>query len=163
MSSYSHHMQNAIKQMIALDPSVRPTFDTLLHTSRGTVFPESFYSFLHNYVSSVNDLPTPSPFSPIQPSTSAASTIGTHSMAPSTSSNSTFKPNTTSGFSNTPSAEPSDGVLPTDSDHRMERIWADYESVEPYLVPDTGDETVMDVKVDYGSSTGSSKPFQVCF
>ena len=45
----------------------------------------------------------------------------------------------------------------------MERIWADYESVEPYLIPDTGDETVMDVKVDYGSSAGSSKPYQVFF
>jgi phosphoinositide-3-kinase regulatory subunit 4 len=45
----------------------------------------------------------------------------------------------------------------------MERIWADYESVEPYLIPDIGDETVMDVKVDYGSSAGSSKPFQVGF
>jgi phosphoinositide-3-kinase, regulatory subunit 4 len=43
----------------------------------------------------------------------------------------------------------------------MERIWADYESIEPYLIPDTGNETVMDVKVDYGSSAGSSKPYQV--
>ena len=40
----------------ALDPSERPTFDTLLHTLRGTVFPESFYSFLHNHASSVNEL-----------------------------------------------------------------------------------------------------------
>ena len=42
--------------MISLDPSERPAFNTLLHTSRGTVFPEFFYSFLHNYVFSVNEL-----------------------------------------------------------------------------------------------------------
>src|ERR1700683_2573687 len=148
--------------MIALEPSTRPTFDTLLHTSRGTVFPESFYSFLHNYVSSFNDLPTPSPFSPTAPPTSAASTAGTHSIAPSTSSNSTFRTNTTSGLSSASPAEPSGGALPNDSDHRMEKIWADYESVEPYLIPDTSDETVMNMKIDYGSSAGSSKPYQVC-
>src|ERR1700733_9291391 len=67
-----------IKQMICLDPSARPTFDTLLHTSRGTVFPESFYSFLHNYVSSINELPTPPPFSVVSPQ----STPSTLSSAP---------------------------------------------------------------------------------
>jgi phosphoinositide-3-kinase regulatory subunit 4 len=45
----------------------------------------------------------------------------------------------------------------------MEKMWSDYESVEPYLVPDNADETVMDVKIDYGSSAGSLKPFQVRF
>ena len=35
---------------------LRPTFDTLLHTSHGTVLPECFYSFLYNYVSSINEL-----------------------------------------------------------------------------------------------------------
>jgi phosphoinositide-3-kinase regulatory subunit 4 len=43
----------------------------------------------------------------------------------------------------------------------MERIWSDYESVEPYLVPDSIEETVMNVKVEYNSSTSMSKPFQV--
>lgn len=144
-----------IKQMITLDPSARPTFDSLLHTSRGTVFPECFYSFLHNYVSSLNDLPATSPFSPTAPPN------------PGTPSTATFKPHsTTSGFSAAPSsvAEGTNGALPSDSDHRIERIWADYESVEPYLIPETSDETVMagDVKVDYGMSGGSSRPFQVC-
>lgn len=150
--------------MITLDPNARPTFDTLLHTSRGTIFPECFYSFLHNYVSSINDLPAASPFSPIISPNSAGSTTGAHSIAPSTPSTSSFKPNSTSGFSTGgPSAEASSGALPSDSDHRMDRIWADYESVEPYLVPDTNEETVMDIKVDYGLSGGSSRPYQVSF
>lgn len=59
-----------------------------------------------------------------------------------------------------PAPEKASEMLPSDSDHRMERIWADYESVEPYLAPDVAEETVMNVKVDYTSSS-SSKPFQV--
>jgi len=44
----------------------------------------------------------------------------------------------------------------------MESIWADYESVEPYIIPETGDERAIDIKVEYGSSAGSSRPYQVC-
>ncbi len=136
--------------MISLDPSARPTFDTLLHTSRGTVFPESFFSFLHNYVTSVNDLPIESPFK-------------------ASSSSSAIPSSATTSTSNRPSGaqperiptDPSNEPLPGDSDHRLQRIWADYESVEPYLVPDTLDETVMDVKIDYNSSIVTSKAFQV--
>ncbi|EGO26710.1 hypothetical protein SERLADRAFT_355396 [Serpula lacrymans var. lacrymans S7.9] len=103
-------IRSIIKQMIALDPTTRPTFDTLLHTSRGSVFPECFYSFLHNYVSSINDLPT--------------------------------------------RAETTSDALPSDSDNRLERIWEDYEGVEPYLLPDTAEQTVMDVKLEYGLEDG---------
>lgn len=147
--------------MINLDPSARPSFDTLLHTSRGTVFPESFYSFLHNYVSSINDLPTNAPFStsasPSAPSVSTPTTI-----APSTSG-STLRPPSSLGVNSigTPAADSVSDALPNDSDHRMDRIWADYESVEPYLTTENVDETVMDVKVEYASSSGRSKPFQV--
>lgn len=137
--------------MIDLEPSVRPTFDTLLHTSRGTVFPECFYSFLHNYVSSINDIPTnsPSPFSvPSNPST----------FSPASSSR---PPSTAPGTLQSPT-DITESSLPSDSDHRMQRIWGDYESVEPYLIPDGLDETVttLDAKVDYAASSSSSKPFQ---
>ena len=42
--------------MIRVNPSDRQTFDTLLHNSRGAVFPELFYCFLYNYVASLNEL-----------------------------------------------------------------------------------------------------------
>src|SRR6266851_1857581 len=58
-------LQNLIKDMIALNPSARPTFDTLLHGARGAVFPEVFYSFLHGYVWSINELPITAPFAPV--------------------------------------------------------------------------------------------------
>jgi phosphoinositide-3-kinase regulatory subunit 4 len=146
-----------IKHMIALDPAMRPTFDSLLHTSRATVFEESFYSFLHNYVSSVNDLPTPPPLSP-----TTSSTPTPHAMGPSTSVSSTVKLVSTTGNPiGAPLVDTSSDALPSDSDHRIERIWADYESVEPYLAPDIGTETVMDVRVTYASSVSPSKAFQV--
>ncbi|KAF9557800.1 ARM repeat-containing protein [Agrocybe pediades] len=110
-------VQNLIKLMINLDPAERPTFDTLLHTSRGAVFPESFYSFLHNYVSSINELPTES--------------LMNHPSTPSTLD-----------------------ALPSDSDHRLERIWADYESIEPYIIPEANPDAEMDVKVEYMPEDG---------
>ncbi|KAK7461133.1 Serine/threonine-protein kinase [Stygiomarasmius scandens] len=153
-------VRNMIKRMISLDPSSRPTFDSLLHTSRGTVFPESFFSFLHNYVSTINELPTNSPFSSnIPPPTPATPVPGTVSTSVSGTS---LRPSPSAGLNTgtgTPSA-PSD-LLPSDSDHRMERLWSDFDGVEPYLVSDTVEETVtMDVKIDYNASTRISKPFQ---
>lgn len=132
--------------MIALEPSARPTFDALLHSSRGTVFPECFYSFLHNYVFSVNELQSPTPFStPAPAATATPSTAGAKAGQ----------------RVQTVAAEVTGDTLPSDSDHRMERIWADYESVEPYLEPDAEDEPSMNVKIDYMTSTTISKPFQV--
>lgn len=133
--------------MINLDASARPTFDTLLHTSRGTVFPESFFSFLHNYVTTVNDLPTESAFK-------TSSSPSVLSAPPSVPRPPNAPPERTT-------TDPANEPLPGDSDHRLQRIWADYESVEPYLVPDTLDEAIMDVKIDYNSSIVTSRPFQV--
>lgn len=143
-----------IKEMITLDAAARPTFDTLLHTSRGTVFPESFFSFLHNYVASVNENPASPPFTTAAPS-SVVSPVAT---GPSPSG--TVGRPSTSGPAVTVLDDPSD-LLPSDSDHRMERIWADYESVEPYLVPDDAEETATVMVYEDQSSTNASKPFQV--
>ncbi|KII91699.1 hypothetical protein PLICRDRAFT_51832 [Plicaturopsis crispa FD-325 SS-3] len=154
-------VRDMIKQMIDLDPAVRPTFDTLLHTSRGTVFPESFYSFLHNYVSSINDLPALSPFAAQQGSSSAANASSNPPPMTPTTSHAPSMKSTSTGLANGGTDAITDsGILPSDSDHRMDRIWADYESGEPYLANDTSEETVMDVKVDYTTSASTSRPFQ---
>ena len=137
--------------MIAINPATRPTFDTLLHTSRGTVFPESFYSFLHNYVPTVNEASSLSLFSATAtPSTVPSSaTVSAHKAGPNAASGA----NLNGGLPNDP--------LQSDSDHRMDRIWADYESVEPYLINEAIEETVMDVKIDYAPQLISSRPFHV--
>lgn len=148
--------------MIDLDPLARPTFDTLLHTSRGSVFPESFYSFLHNYVSSINDLPHNTHLQTASPPT--ATPITTQSVITPSVSGSALRPSSSLGHTTSaaPTAESTAESLPNDSDHKLGKLWADYESVEPYLVPDTTEETIMNVKLEY-TTTSASKAFQVSF
>ncbi|KAH7928336.1 ARM repeat-containing protein [Leucogyrophana mollusca] len=156
-------VRSMIKSMISLDPAARPTFDTLLHTARGTVLPESFYSFLHNYVSSISDLPARPPSSYSSSSTLSAAAPPVAVVTPSVSTP------THSGLKGAQKESTSGGindVLPSDSDRRLERIWEDYEGVEPYIISDADVErTVMDVRVDYNTAapTSSSKPFQDVF
>lgn len=143
--------------MINLDGTKRPTFDTLLHTSRGTVFPETFYSFLHNYVSSINELPTDLPPAPAPQQ--GASVSGPSSIAPSVSG-ATIR--STSSGTPLPAAPETLDMFPSDSDHRLERIWADYESIEPYIVPESTEEPSMDVKIEYTTAFhATGKPLQV--
>ena len=139
--------------MIAVDPAVRPSFDTLLHTSRGSVFPDSFYSFFHNYVSSINELSSSSPFASTTGTAPPPTPIGATVKSPQAVAPQSLPGASTGDVSNEP--------LPSDSDRRMERIWSDFESVEPFLSIDSTEEPVMDVKVDYMPSMGSYKPFQV--
>ncbi|KAG5639727.1 hypothetical protein H0H81_000007 [Sphagnurus paluster] len=154
-------VRNLIKQMIHLDPSARPSFDTLLHTSRGSVFPESFYSFLHNYVSTINDLP----HSPVYsiPSQATAPSATTPSTITPSISGTTLRPGSSLGTNaNPPIIESTREALPSASDHRMDKLWADYESIEPYIAPDTAEETPpVNITIEYPTvSTSVAKPFQ---
>ena len=144
--------------MISVDPSERPTFDSLLHMSRGNVFPESFYSFLYNYVSSLNELSAETVATsssqantPIQPSVSTLSSTSTmrttHSSSIATMGN--------------VGNDLKDEALPSDSDHRLERIWLDYESIEPYITPEQPSTPNMDVKIEFTPNVHASKPVQV--
>ncbi|KAH9058039.1 hypothetical protein EDB83DRAFT_2520935 [Lactarius deliciosus] len=149
-------VRDLIKDMIALNPSARPPFDTLLHSVRGIVFPEVFYSFLHGYVSSINELPATTLSVPV-PTTATSPEI----LTPATSS--AASP-TVNGGAVTPvltvDAKVPEAAVPRDADHKLEKIWADYESVEPYLVEDSGEDTVTDVRVEYGPAETSGKPLQ---
>ncbi|KZS96937.1 WD40 repeat-like protein [Sistotremastrum niveocremeum HHB9708] len=110
-------VQSLIRRMTSLEPAARPTFDSLLHLYRGSVFPETFYAFLHGYVSSMNMLSTPNPFSAMesQPSPDRIVMNGLQSNQ----------------------------KLPSDADHRLERIWAEYDGIEPNLLADSEASTVM--------------------
>ncbi|KIP05625.1 hypothetical protein PHLGIDRAFT_128766 [Phlebiopsis gigantea 11061_1 CR5-6] len=154
-------MRSLIRSMIVIDPTQRPTFDALLHTARGTVFPETFYSFLHNYVASINELSSPSPFTFPSHLSTATPVTATPTTAKPIVSNATQP-----GLSNSPDelGEP----LPSDSDRRMERLWSDYESVEPYLLPTADSESMEDtvkepVKIEYATPNVAGKPFQDIF
>ncbi|KIY49828.1 hypothetical protein FISHEDRAFT_40447 [Fistulina hepatica ATCC 64428] len=132
-----------IKAMISLDPAARPSFDSLLHTSRDNIFPESFYTFFHTYVSSVNEM--------------SASAAVSSPPATGTSTPTTIRPSASSpaiGVTDVDAA-PKD-TLPSDSDVRVERIWEDYTTVVPYLTS----AAPMDATVDYAYTSGLSKSFQ---
>jgi len=134
--------------MISLDPIERPNFDTLLHTSRGTLFPESFYSFLHNYVTSTNEIPANPPFNNL-----ATTSITANSTIKSASTPSVHTP-----------TESNPDVLPGASDHRLERIWADYESVESCISQESYQESPkMGVKIEHNSLAPLAKSLQVHF
>ncbi|KAG6834307.1 hypothetical protein H0H93_010579, partial [Arthromyces matolae] len=153
LMSIEEGVRKLIKQMISLDPSARPTFDTLLHTSRGTVFPETFYSFLHNYVSSVNEI------SPVYQAPSPPT--ATPSIVPSSSA-STLRTGSSLGPPlDAPTAVTTPEARPSEADHRIEKLWADYESVEPYLLVESADEHPPNITVDFTTTTTSlSRPYQ---
>ncbi|KAH9994556.1 ARM repeat-containing protein [Russula compacta] len=151
-------VRNLIKEMIALDPSARPTLDALLNNVRGVVFPEVFYSFLHGYVWSINELPITTPLATL-PTTGASPEILTPTTSAASAAASTAK-----GGSVTPvhavDAKMPEATVPRDADHKMEKIWSDYESVEPYLLEDTGESSLTGVRVDYAPAETQGKPFQ---
>ncbi|KAH7106720.1 ARM repeat-containing protein [Auriculariales sp. MPI-PUGE-AT-0066] len=122
-----------VQHMIVREPDQRPTFETLLQTCRGATLPECFYSFLHNYIGALNE---PSVSAPHPFSAGAA-------PAPVT-------------------ATPVSKVLPTDADHRIERIWSEFEGTEPYLVPEPHGEDAVHEPSASTSST-SRQPFQAVY
>lgn len=46
-----------IAQMLSREPNERPSFDRILNTYRGSIFPEYFYTFLNDYVTELGELP----------------------------------------------------------------------------------------------------------
>lgn len=155
-------VRSMIRQMISLDPAARPTFNMLLAGARGTVLPECFYSFLHEYVASVGERPSSLPF----PSSSfSVSNVPPSTYFPAATPSATIKVPSKDTVATTAGATGNDSVLPSDSDHRLERIWEEYENVDPYLFDDTDvEKTVMDVKVDFGNNVaGPSKSLQDVF
>lgn len=55
-----------ITLMLSRDPVDRPSFDRILSTFRGTIFPEYFYTFLKDYSTSLSELPEDAALSFIQ-------------------------------------------------------------------------------------------------
>lgn len=145
--------------MIALNPSARPSFDTLLHNARGAVFPEVFYSFLHGYVWSINEVPIMTPFTTV-PTTGTSPEILTPATPTASATASTAKGGAVTPL-HTADVKPPETAVPRDADRKIEKIWADYESVEPYLFEDNGEDTISDVRVDYAPVEAQGKPLQV--
>lgn len=138
-------IRSMIKQMISLDPATRQTFESILTSSRGNILPECFYSFLHDYISSIGERPLVLP----------------HSSSPPPPHSFTGNPAQILPTTNAmkPGKEPVAGAisvaeaLPSDSDYRIARIWEDYANIEPFLAESDAERTVMDVRVDFQATT----------
>jgi phosphoinositide-3-kinase regulatory subunit 4 len=153
--------------MISLDPSARPTFNTALDSCRASVFPESFYSFLHEYVSNVNELATPSVFSKpaLAPNSSEASSAGTAPIAPppagptpTVSTVTTASPASNAGQN--PGIATYESMLPNESDARIDRLWNDFAMLEPHLLVLTDGEEA-EKRPDKATGRTRMMPFHV--
>lgn len=114
--------------MLSLDPSDRPTFDTALTTHRATTFPEFFYSFLHQYNVSLNE---------IRSSPHVYRVPASVEMEETTSGREGYE-------------------LLSDADERIEKISGDMETIKVYL--DTEDGPKDDIERDtvpFGTSSQS--------
>jgi phosphoinositide-3-kinase regulatory subunit 4 len=150
--------------MIALDPATRPTFEAALETYRGSVFPESFYSFLHEYVASVNEITNPSIFDskPSQAPNASEAPPATSAALPATGTTSTLPttPAAVTGAMNVdnPSYE---SMLPNESDSRIDRLWNEFAMLEPHLIVAANDDE-MEKRPDRATARTRATPFQVC-
>lgn len=134
-------IRSMIKQMISLDPDKRRTFESTLTSARGSILPECFYSFLHDYISSIGERP-------LVPHRSA-SPPPPHSFAAS----SAHMPPTANALKLMTGVTSSGEAVPSDSDYRIARIWEDYANIEPFLTENDAERTVMDVRVDFQTTT----------
>ena len=135
-----------VHQMLSLDPSKRPTFSGLLHSARGTIFPDYFYSYLHDFFASTQNLSSSQfPYRFSGPGTG----IGVKAPQRSPGFGQTGPGGTGlgAGGSNVVQGSgqaggqgldgdgqevPLDG-LPSDSDHRLEKLWAEFDTLESRL------------------------------
>lgn len=147
--------QSLILQMIALNPSERPAFADVLDSARDVVFPDSFYSFLHSYITSINETSSPSLFTRSGTQTGRSGATG-----PAGPSN-TPHPGGAVGSGNGPDSW---STLPSDSDHRIERIWGEFDSIEPVLLAEGGErveDTVTALPSPPPKAGLASKPIKV--
>lgn len=151
--------------MIALEPTTRPTFRAALESCRGGVFPESFYSFLHEYVASVNEINNPSVFSSKTnaPSSSDSASVaaGSTGVSP-TGPVPTVSTATVNLANNLPgtSITTYESMLPNESDARIDRLWNDFAMLEPYMLVDNIAEEA-EKRPDKITARTRTMPFQV--
>ncbi|PWN36275.1 WD40 repeat-like protein [Meira miltonrushii] len=53
MEITDYHIRSMVRSMLSLDPSKRGTFSDYMEKARGTCFPDSFYTFLHRYLTTL--------------------------------------------------------------------------------------------------------------
>ncbi|QRV84883.1 phosphoinositide 3-kinase regulatory subunit 4 [Ceratobasidium sp. AG-Ba] len=158
-------VKRLVMSMISLDPAARPTFKAALESSQGSVFPESFYSFLHEYVSGVNEISNGSIFTDKPPPVSNPSEAPSGTATPTVPLPLGPAP-AISAAGNTPhNIGPATGIttyesmLPNESDARIDRLWNEFTMLEPYLLVQA-DEEGNEKRQDRTTGRTRSLPFQ---
>ncbi|CAE6470635.1 unnamed protein product [Rhizoctonia solani] len=149
-----------VLSMIALAPDARPSFAIALETYRGSVFPESFYSFLHEYVASVNEISSPSVFDPKPPNTSNAPETHMSTAAPSGTGPTPTLPTLAGGTGLESTSYES--ALPNESDARIDQLWNEFAMLEPHLIA-TRTEEESEKRPDKAVPRNRTTPFQDMF
>jgi len=159
------NVRRMVASMIALDPSSRPSFEDVLVNAKGTTFPESFYSFLHYYIHTLNQtsVPLTSPASPFnktsQTTTLVPNNAPSHAGSALPSQLSTVT-STSAATAISPLVSLNDPTkLPNDSDARIDRMWTDFEEVEQHLTEENIEATVTETK-PIVTGAGVGRPFQ---
>lgn len=112
--------QNLIRSMLSLDPSARLSCADYLSQYRGSAFPDIFYTFLHPFISSLNDVaPPPPPPAPRPLSTTSGTATG-----------GTATPGGVSGVVDTPAPQ---ATLRSNADEKIERVWSEWETISGFL------------------------------
>ncbi|CAE6436166.1 unnamed protein product [Rhizoctonia solani] len=149
-----------VLSMIALDPEARPSFAIALETYRGSVFPESFYSFLHEYVASVNEISSPSVFEP-KPSHTPNALEGHVAAAAAPSGTGPTAVPTAAGGSGLETSS-YESALPNESDARIDQLWNEFAILEPHLIA-TRTEEESEKRPDKAPTRSRTTPFQDMF
>ncbi|KAL4072222.1 hypothetical protein J3A83DRAFT_4372222 [Scleroderma citrinum] len=136
-------IRSMVKQMISLDPGKRQSFGYILVGARGDVLPECFYSCLHEYIASIGERPLVLSHSSPPPPPHSSTSSSTLGLSPA----STVKPGNVTGTGE---------ALPSDSDYRIARIWEDFSNIEPFLIENDVERTIMDIRVDYHTTSSTS-------
>jgi phosphoinositide-3-kinase regulatory subunit 4 len=134
--------------MIALIPGDRPSFSEVLDSARDVAFPEAFYSFLYTYIMSINETSSHTVFARTASAQARSGGINVTSAANGANISGATGPE-------------SWGTLPSDSDHRMERIWGEFDSIEPILMTGEQIEQTITKLPPPRKVSLTSKPIQV--
>jgi phosphoinositide-3-kinase regulatory subunit 4 len=111
-------LQALIRSMISLDPADRLTCDEYLSTYRTTAFPDIFYTFLHPFISSLNE---------------ASNSSATPSSATPTGLRSATGTSTPSLGVTVEAAALGGVTMQTDADDNIEKVWSEWEMIARYL------------------------------
>ncbi|SCZ98267.1 BZ3500_MvSof-1268-A1-R1_Chr3-2g06260 [Microbotryum saponariae] len=120
-------MRDLVRSMVSRQPSQRKSCKDYLDESKGTVFPEVFYTFLHPFLAGLNE----------------GSSIGAEGGMNVNPASTGITTTTLGGETLAPRSMETSTSLRSDSDDKIERVWNEWEMVMQYLEDDLVASTII--------------------